>query len=551
MSVREVGFSTALLPPEEPRPAPGGLYQRRLSLVFLLAATLMCSQYTYFKFGPARIFVAPIGHTGPEKIGKEPQYKEGVEPSDVQRAGTYFINWATWDQVAYRLHSVKSKPPAEMLTALLFFLALPLVLVFRDRQLWPRWPQWLFLICACLALLGADKFKDGASTIVQWVLMMFIAYWLAGALIGDAEQARRFGRLLTVLTGVLLLMAAREYLVFVMFHGAAPADPTMVRASLQSRAAYSGLMMMLLAFAGARALGSEEPAARWGWAAVALLGSATLMTLGAVFALYGAAAAMTVAAAPPTERGRRLLLGVLVGLPLAFGLLTLVLGRGPAHWRMLHDSASFYRRDGGVIAGVEKRYLEMGADLNMFNGVHDQTITKKVKKDKDKDAAEPTKPAAEGEDAAGSVGKPVGSRSRTLFGLGPGLNYQGAIGSFYDSLDNPKKQEQDTYNLYLVMACQIGLLGALALAWILWDGAALAHGAWRQLDDPELSALALGLYGALVGVIIYSIWGTLLIRGTGLMLFTLLALAARLAQIGRAVASNPAGRRTLGGEPAS
>jgi len=61
---------------------------------------------------------------------------------------------------------------------------------------------------------------------------------------------------------------------------------------------------------------------------------------------------------------------------------------------------------------------------------------------------------------------PIGKRSVAAFGVGPGLNYQGTIGEWYGSLDNPKKQEPDTYLLYMMLAVKLGLFGALAWAWL-------------------------------------------------------------------------------------
>jgi hypothetical protein len=211
------------------------------------------------------------------------------------------------------------------------------------------------------------------------------------------------------------------------------------------------------------------------------------------------------------------------------------------HGRYLHESVQVFHREGGVIKGVEKRYLELAADLNVFNGSHDQTITrpKDVPKDKDKDKAKdkvqdkPKSAAAGAEEEESAPKVPIGKRSGLTFGMGPGLNYQSYIGALYETLDNPKKQEQDTYTLYMFLACQLGLFGALAWAWLLFDGAGLARTAYSGLRDRGLRTLALGVYGALVAVIVYSVWGTLLIRGTGLMLFTLLAVAARLEQLVR------------------
>ncbi|MBI5832481.1 MAG: hypothetical protein HZB16_09270 [Armatimonadetes bacterium] len=511
MSVPQVSFSVANEPVRDV--APGGRYQAALSLLFLLCASLMVSQYTFYKYGPAKVIISPIGRHTQSNIAYYAKPKDGVPPEDIQKPGLFILNWAEFDQCAYRLHSTKSIPPAEMLGALLFVLALPTVLFFGRRVPWPRWPQWFYMLIGCMALLGAGEFKEGVKELIQWGLIMIATWWLAAVAIADGEQARRFGRWLVVLTVGLLLMAVREYVVYVLM--ARPAQPLLVRASLQSRSAYCGLMAMLLTMLFARGLWSSDR--RWTIGAVAavLVGASTMMTLSGLIALY--VGCLVVAG----RHSLRALGYTALCLPLAVGLFGCV-SRG--HLGILRESASFYRMEGGRATGVEKRYLEMAAALNMFNGAQDDTLTK------------PDPNAKPGEEAQAI---PVGSRSAATFGVGPGLNYQSVIGRYYNTLDNPKKQEPDTYTLYLLLACQLGIFGAVAWAWILFDGATTASHAAARLRDDELRALALGVQGALFSLLVFSVWGTLLVRGTGMMIFTLLALAWRLERSSELTAQVP------------
>ena len=495
---------------------PGAGYQRLVHRLFLVAAVLMACQYTVFRYGPATVFVMPLGIHGPESIGLEPKAKEGVEPSDVQKPGVFVIDWATWDRVAYRLQKVKSIPPAEMFAALLFLLAAPLAFVLGRRQLWPRWPQWMFIGLAGLSLLGASHFKGGVMEVAQWCLVVLAAYWLAGVALVDAEQVKRLLRWLGWLTLVLIGMAALEYYRYILVPKGAAELPTYVRATCQSRSAYGGLMALLLALAYGRVLAGPRPLARLGWALVCLAGSLTMTAAGAVVAWFVACLAMA------AQRGRNAFVATLVLVPLAYlGAANQV---STYHLWHLQRSWAFLSLDERYQPnGVEKRYLELGASLRAFDGQLDREVVGSLKE-----------PGAEE-----AIVKPIGKRSVAAFGVGPGGNYQHAIGQYYAALDNPKKQEQDTYTLYLMLALQLGVFGALCFAWLWTDGMGIARAAYGALEDPELVAAALGVHGACAAVAVFSVWGTLLVRGPGLLIFVVLALAARLERLSQPAPPSP------------
>lgn len=490
--------------PRPPRRAWAPGYQRVLSVAFLVAVVLMCSQYTLYRYGPATVVVSPIGRAAESEISYYAQPKEGVPDSDIQQPGLYLLNWATYDQVAYRLHTTRSIPPAELLIALLFLAALPLVGWFGRALPWPRAPQWLLLGLAAMALVGSTNWSEGIKELIQWGLIMAATWWLAAAALVDAAQVRRLGRLLLWITGVLAVLALGDWVQWVA--RAEPAQPLLVRASLQSRSAYGGLMAMLLVVATAYALATPIAWRRWTALAGIWLTTLTLLSGGALIAAY--VGCLLVAA----RRSPRVLLCAAVAAPLGWALLLGIVQRD--QFRLVHESISFYRYEQGQRVGVEKRYLEMGAALNILNGTGDQVETRLV----------PSEVPGEEPQRV-----PVGQRSALTHGLGLGLAYQEAIGRHYNSLDNPEKQEPDTYTLYLLLAAQLGLFGAIAWAWLLADGAKMAGRAEvRRAADSELAALASGLRGAFVALAFFSIWGTLLLRGTGPLVFVLLAAAWRL-----------------------
>lgn len=508
-------------------PAPNR-WQVFLSRIFPVAVALMATQYAVVLYGPAKVIIAPVNFASPDSIAAEPWPKDkgsDEAPTPGQQPGIYVIGWETFDQVAYKLDEGRFLPPAEGLVALLCVAAMPLLLLCFRRLLWPRWPLWMFVGAGALSLLGAHHFRAALWENAQLVLTCLAGYWLAGALVADEDQAKRLGGFLGLLTLALLLLAGIHYYRYIIRPPGAEELPTYVRATCASRAAYSGLMAMLLAMLMGRVIGSGDPLESFAWAILVALGSATLMCGGAVIAL--AIAILMMAAV----RGRAsLALWTVLVLAVVLGGGSFVSKRHLAH---LGESLSFHRLQDGRPTAVEKRYLEMAAALNALGASRDVL------------------PPGEPEEGAEGV-EPVGVRPNVLFGVGAGLNYQKSIGQYYLSLDNPEKQEPDTYNLYLLLAVQLGLFGALAWAWILIDGMALARRAYEAHTDGELRGLSLGVYGVCVVVLVYSLFGTVLLRGTGLMLFTLLALGARLENLVRPSRPQPTRKRgaTPEAEPA-
>jgi hypothetical protein len=106
-------------------------------------------------------------------------------------------------------------------------------------------------------------------------------------------------------------------------------------------------------------------------------------------------------------------------------------------------------------------------------------------------------------------------------GAGPG-NYQFNIGSYYARLPNEKKMPPDSNNLFLVQAINIGLLGLATLLWVIYRFAQIAFLALRKYRDDWLAA---GVLGSLLAWMLVNCFHALIVRGTGVTLAFLLALA--------------------------
>ena len=112
-------------------------------------------------------------------------------------------------------------------------------------------------------------------------------------------------------------------------------------------------------------------------------------------------------------------------------------------------------------------------------------------------------------------------------GVGPG-NYQLNIGPYYGSgLPNEEKMPPDSNNLYLVQGVAQGALGLGALLWTISHFAALA---WRARQSFAGDWLPAGLLGSFLSWAMVNIFHASIVRGTGVVLAFLFALAVLAAR---------------------
>ncbi len=111
-------------------------------------------------------------------------------------------------------------------------------------------------------------------------------------------------------------------------------------------------------------------------------------------------------------------------------------------------------------------------------------------------------------------------------GVGPDL-YQENIGSYYGTLPNPpcETSEHDSQNLYLVIGSSMGIPALLAFISILTGGMTSGFIRAANCRMPWACAAYWGVVGSLISFAVASIWSPLLVRGVGILLAVLLALA--------------------------
>jgi hypothetical protein len=375
---------------------------------------------------------------------------------------------------------------ADLLAALVIAVwGLRVLLTGRLRQLtWPPRQTWALLVVAVLSGLGAESLKLAALEIIQLGLYFVLAYMLFADVVRDAPRQRAALLVLLAATSLVVLYGLTQYL--------RAQNAFEVKATFQSRGAYSAYLVMVLPLCYGLLLRSARLWERL-WAGAALtIGALTILSPLLVFVLVLVLGAVTLA------WGRR---GSLVRFAAgagAFCVLTMLWA--PLNRAVWHETLNPYEE--GPI------YKTMGA------------------------AATGDATATEGADAAATAGgHPVIKKrwiewmpalnmmaENFLLGVGTG-NYQLNIGrpEYYGFLPNVKKSEPDTNNLYLVTGSSMGFAGLVCLLGFVGYFARRALTLWTHLADHQEWAFAAGLYGVALGIPLANVFSSLFVRGTSLV----------------------------------
>lgn len=375
-----------------------------------------------------------------------------------------------------------------------------LVLLRRTEVVVPPACLWAVVGIAAVSALsaarewvGTEQFFVANNTraslvsIAQLVEYLLALYVIAWAVLRHERQVRASAFLLVGVTALVVILGLVHY-----FQHTPVEESYYVRGSFGNRHIYGGFLAMALPLAFALALSSRNWRLRLGLIALVVLGAVTILSPGP---LLGLVAALLFVAARTSSRA---LQGTLAGL-LAFGALTAVaLPRNYNENFRVPLQIRFYDDNDEGREKLRAQWMEWIA--------------------------------------GGFIAKEL-----PLLGVGPG-NYQQNLAGAYTALgtEQPRKamygpdaragrrMEPDMNSLYIVTMASTGFLGLAALLWALFFFGKAASSAARRLTDPALGAIALGVWGGMIGFGVTSIFNSLLVRGTGVVLALLFSLAAVL-----------------------
>ncbi len=340
------------------------------------------------------------------------------------------------------------------------------VLLTRDWRAirWPPAAAWLFLALAALSLTRSDNVKGSAKDLFQFVEYFAVAGMLFAAQFEAAEPRAWARRVFLATVAVVVACAAVQY--------ALPAVPAFkVAGTFGNRNVFGGFLSLALPIVLGLLFYDPAWPRRLGYAALLAAGLAVTLSGATLLALGVAGVGMA------AVRGRLALLAT-VALLAAFVLYGLP-NLPRRNLDTAYDSVALFNGE----AEVSTRYTEwQAASLLVLDN--------------------------------------------PLRGVGAG-NYQGNVGRYFGTLPDPagRTAEPDSQNLYLVLAATLGIPGLLAFAALLATGAAGAARQFARAPDAVSRGLALGLLGSLTAYAINCVWSPLLVRGIGVPLALVCALA--------------------------
>lgn len=407
------------------------------------------------------------------------------------------------------------------LTVLLFVVRTVQMKAWK-RLWWPPLPCWALLFAALIALVHAENVheqvgaaiaaakhfgprtlltkesKVAITVMIQFVGYFLIAPWLFVNLLHDRRGETLISRRDTAIAALFVAVAAGILLgdlqAFVFHRDNEPnTGPHAVDSSLIVQASaphgffssgniYSGVLCILLplfwALWGSRTSEKFGPAFKFG---LPLLTFGAFFSISSVPALIFLAIGITAALLIPQTRGK-------APLGIAITLACLVITWFAAPTAVRDARASFLQLNSDK-QEVKKQFIEWEVALR-WNSPRERAFAT---------------------------------------GVAPG-NYQNNIGKLYqyDGIPNEEKMPPDSNNLYLVQGVALGVLGLGTLLWVVGHFFGLARRALRTNPGDWIPE---GVMAALIAWFLVNLFHAMIVRGAGLVLAFLFALAVIAAQV--------------------
>lgn len=369
--------------------------------------------------------------------------------------------------------------PADVLLVLLAIVwVLNLIRTRRFRQVrWAPQAAWALVAVAILSVTKAVDVKSALVEIGQIGVYFIVAFMLFVDILRHRHRVRTAVDVLAAATTIIVLWGLVEYLT--------EPDPMKVAASFGNRNVYCGYLTIVVPLLYGLSLHVAQRWRRWWWLGVVVVGVVTMLSGPLLWCVLGALIVISAGHNRPT------LLKCLAAIAVFVALMPFVFPRNYAaaldELRNPYEEGEIYKVAAGADTGtgeevkvVKKRWLEWQPALNMM-------------------------------------------ADNLLLGVGAG-NYQLCIGQYYGLLPNVRKTEADTNNLYLVIGGSLGLAGLVSLVALLAYFWRLASGLWLRVEDDWGRGLAAGLMGSIGTLVVANFFTSLLVRGTGLVMFFVFAL---------------------------
>lgn len=341
------------------------------------------------------------------------------------------------------------------------------LLVAREWAFIKKMPVFtgLFFVFCAVSLLFRQSRMDGIKDLIQYAEYFLIAPAVFLSILSTPRGPRRLLLVFAAVTSVIIGFGLIQYLrmeVVEAFH---------IAASFGNVNVLGGFLSLTLPLAVSFALSAKQPVWLRVWAGVIFLaGLFLLLSGGALVAVL--TAAVVFVCLQRTKTAWLAMVAVTALLLFVFPLLP--------HQNLwtAHDSIAFFTPEGEPAM----RYPEWQAAVAM---TADQPLT----------------------------------------GVGLGA-YQINVGQYAGLIpDENVKAEADSQNMYLVLASTIGIPGALCFVLLLLLGIIRGFRAFVAGLDPEYSPYQLGATVALTAFAVNCVWTPLLVRGIGIPMAFILALA--------------------------
>jgi len=320
----------------------------------------------------------------------------------------------------------------------------------------------LLILIAALSVSRAIHPMKGIKDILQ-LIEYFVAAFMLFASIPDRQRLHRVTDVFLIVASAVILLGVVQYLL--------PGVPDFkVRASFGNRNVFGGYLALVVPFMAGIALYETSI-----WRRVWML---TMVTLALLITLSGGAllAITLTLAVLCAMRGKPAFIAFST---LFIVIMVLILPRLPRHNNVVLDQSICPYNDNNE---VSLRYTEWQAAMVMIS-------------------------------------------EHPWLGVGMG-NYQDNIGGYFGILPRPTGVvEHDSENLYLVLASSTGLPGLAAFLGMLLTFGIMASRQFFTPAHPHDRGLALGLLGAILSFALCGIWHPLLVRGLGIPLTIMFALA--------------------------